>query len=69
MGRINCQNCEEYRPGNVSECNYSCHDTQILRLHDDHEVDKFVKKLYKSSGIYVSPSSIYKYKKIIEEFL
>lgn len=70
MGRITCEkNCDQYGPGNITECDYSCRDKQILRLHDDHEVDKFVKELYKASGIYVSPSSIYKYKKIIEEFL
>ena len=69
MTRMNCDNCDEFGPGNKSDCNYSCVDKQILRLHDAHTVDSFVKELYIASGIYVSPSSIYKYKKIIEEFL
>ena len=69
MGRITCKGCEQFDHHWKDNCDYSCKDKTMLRLHDNYEVEKFVKELYKASGIYVSPSSIYKYKHIIEEFL
>ena len=69
MGRKNCKGCDQFDHNWKSLCNYSCRDKQILRLRDNYVVDRFVKELYEASGIYISPNNIYKYKKIIEEFL
>ena len=67
MGKKSCTGCEEFENGSKGYCSYSCNNQ--LEYENEFEVQKFVKELKDATGIYVSPSSIYKYKKIIEEFL
>ena len=66
-----CNGCPEF--GGVGSppryCSYSCSDVRLARLDDHFAHHRFVKELYLKSGVYVSPSSIMKYSKMIKELL